>query len=203
MPRLAAVLPLLLSLAVPTPARPDPAAARPAGQIVSDEGRTEILGRPLRAGDTIELPEGFLRIEEDGPEDGEVGSFTVVSADAFREIGPAAVAPAAGTSAPAAGTSVAAAGPSVAGAGEPASTRRPAAPDCRAERGRYLAELWRLSGIEVASPDALIEGLEGADGGPRAGFFWFALATDPFRPLAWSSELRDRADALARCVRGE
>ena len=29
-----------------------------------------------------------------------------------------------------------------------------------------------------------------------------AWATDPFRPLAWSSTLRDRADALAHCIRG-
>ncbi len=200
MPRLAAVLPLLLSLAVPSPARPEPAAARPAGRIVSDEGQTEILSRPLRAGDTIELPEGFLRIEEDGPEDGAVGSFTVVSAEAFGEVGPVAPPAAAGA---AVAPTEATADTSAAAAGEPASPRRPAARDCRAERGRYLAELWRLSGIEVASPDALIEGLEGPGGGPRAGFFWFALATDPFRPLAWSSELRDRANALARCVRGE
>jgi hypothetical protein len=57
-----------------------------------------------------------------------------------------------------------------------------------------------MSGIEVSDPDALLLGLEG-DQGAAAGFYWFALATDPFRPLAWSSDLRARAEALARCVR--
>ncbi len=182
MPRLAPVLPILLWLAAPAPARPEPP-VRAEGRIVSDEGRTEILGRPLRAGEKIELPEGFLRVEEDGTEDGEVGSFTVVSAETFGDTAPVAAGPGA--------------------AAEDPAPRAAGARDCRAERARYLSELWRQSGIEVASPDAVIEGLEGPAGGPEAGFYWFALATDPFRPLAWSSELRGRADALARCVRGD
>jgi hypothetical protein len=180
MPRLATVLPLLLSL-VPVPGRSEPPRAE--GQIVSDEGRTEILGRPIRVGEKIELPEGFIRVEEQGTEDGEVGSFTVVPAESFDVATAAAIAPGA--------------------AGDDPAPRPAPARDCRAERARYLAELWRLSGIEVSSPDAVIEGLEGPGGGPQSGFYWFALATDPFRPLAWSSELRGRADALARCVRGE
>lgn len=182
MPRLSAVLPLLLSLAAPATARAQ-SPVRAEGRIVSDEGRTEILGRPIRAGEKIELPEGFIRVEEEGTEDGEVGSFTVVSAESFADTVPVAT------------------GPGV--AAEDPAPRPAGARDCRAERARYLSELWRLSGIEVRSPDAVIEGLEGAAGGPEAGFYWFALATDPFRPLAWSSELRGRADALARCVRGD
>jgi hypothetical protein len=182
MPRLANVLPLLLSLAAPAVARPEPP-ARAEGRIVSDEGRTEILGRPIRVGEKIELPEGFIRVEEQGTEDGEVGSFTVVSAESFGDTAPAAIA--------------------AGGTAEDPAPRPAGARDCRPERGRYLEELWRLSGIEVSSPDAVIEGLEGAQGGPATGFYWFALATDPFRPLAWSSELRGRAEALARCVRGE
>jgi hypothetical protein len=181
MPRHVTVLPLLLSL-VAAPARSEPPRAE--GQIVSDEGRTEILGRPIRVGEKIELPEGFIRVEEQGTEDEEVGSFTVVPAESFGGSAAIALGPAASAEDPAPG---------------PAGGAR----DCSAERARYLAELWRLSGIEVSSPDAVIEGLEGPGGGPRAGFYWFALATDPFRPLAWSSELRSRADALARCVRGE
>lgn len=181
MPRLAAASLLALALAAPAPARPGPAAP-PEGRIVSDEGGTEILGRPLRAGDTIELPEGYLRVEEDGPEDAAVGSFTVVSAETF-----------AATSLPGAAA--------VAAAGDPAA-RPAAARDCSAARGRYLAELWRTAGIEVEHPEAILDGLE-SGGGAQAGFYWLALATDPFRPLAWSSDLRDRADALARCVRGE
>ncbi|MGC4001521.1 MAG: hypothetical protein QM767_30310 [Anaeromyxobacter sp.] len=72
---------------------------------------------------------------------------------------------------------------------------------CREQRAAYLEVLWQTSGIELRNPDLLIEGLEGSDQGAGLGFYWFALATDPFRPLAWSSDLRDRAEALARCVR--
>jgi hypothetical protein len=183
--RLAAVPLVALAIATPTPARPGPAAP-PEGRIVSDEGRTEILGRPLRAGDTIELPEGYLRVEEDGPDDGAVGSFSVVAAESFAAASPAPAAAAAADGAP-----------------RPAAPPPPAAAarDCSAERGRYLAELWRASGIEVEHPEAILEGLD-SGGGAQAGFYWLALATDPFRPLAWSSDLRDRAAALARCVRG-
>jgi hypothetical protein len=78
----------------------------------------------------------------------------------------------------------------------------PGAPPCRTERAAYLRELWKTSGIDVKDPDALLAGLEAGDSGPASGYYWFALATDPFRPLAWSSDLRDRAEALARCVRG-
>ena len=53
----------------------------------------------------------------------------------------------------------------------------------------------------MKDPAALLEGLQGGASGPAAGFYWFALSTDAFRNLAWSTELRSRADALARCVR--
>jgi hypothetical protein len=178
MPRLA--LTLVLTLALPIAARADPAAE---GRIQTDEGTIEILGRPVKVGEKIETPEGWIRVEEAGPEDAEIGSFGVVAAESFG-----------------AGADAGTTGP-VAAAGDPAS-RPAAAPDCRAERAAYLAELWRASGIEVSSPDALIEGLEAGGSGPATGFAWFALSTDAFRPLAWSSELRDRAEALARCVRG-
>jgi hypothetical protein len=172
-------LALLLLVAAPAAPRADPAA----GRIETDEGTIEILGRPVKVGEKIETPEGFIRVEEAGPEDGQVGSFGVVSAASF------------GAGADAGATAPAAA------ASDPAS--RPAKPsDCRKQRAAYLAELWRASGIEVSSPDALIEGLEAGASGPATGYAWFALATDPFRALAWSSELRDRAEALARCVRG-
>jgi len=177
MVRAALALSVLLSL--PAVSRADPAA----GRIETDEGTIEILGRPVKVGEKIETPEGFIRVDEAGPEDGQVGSFGVVSAASFG-----------------AGADSGAAAPAAA-AEDPAS--RPAKPpDCRRERSAYLAELWRASGIEVSSPDAVIEGLEAGASGPATGYAWFALATDPFRALAWSSELRDRAEALARCVRG-
>ncbi len=169
-----------LAVALPTAPRADPAAE---GRIETEDGIIEILGRPVKVGEKIETPEGWLRVEEAGPEDGRIGSFGVVSASSF-----------------ASGADAAAATPAAA-ADDPAS--RPAArPDCRTQRAAYLAELWRASGIEVSSPDAVIQGLEAGASGPATGYGWFALATDPFRALAWSSELRDRAEALARCVRG-
>lgn len=168
----------LVVLALPLPARPEPPAA--GGRIETEGSRFEILGRPLRAGDRIDLPEGYLVVEESGPDDGQVGSFGVVAAEGFGATG---TAPPAGGSASAPGDVA------------------PGGPECRAERSAYLAELWRGSGIEVKDPAALLEGLQGGATGPSAGFFWFALASDAFRPLAWSSELRARADALARCVR--
>jgi hypothetical protein len=158
-------------------------AAPPAGgHIEADGARIEILGRPYRAGDRIELPEGTLVVEESRPDDGQVGSFGVVPAESLGATSAAAPAPA--------------------GAGEPADAA-PIAGECRAERAAYLSELWRASGIDVKDPPALVEGLQAGASGPGTGYLWFALATDAFRPLAWSSELRARADALARCVRGQ
>jgi hypothetical protein len=169
----------LLAASAALPLSPS-AAPRAAGRIESDEARIEILGRPLRVGERIELPEGFLRVEESGPEDDQVGSFAVVPVESFGSFDPAAAVAAAGDPAPASAT----------------------APSCRAERAAYLAELWKANGIEVSDPVALLEGLEGGATGPATGFYWFAIATDAFRQLAWSSELRSRANALARCVRG-
>jgi hypothetical protein len=171
--------PLAAVLAVPMLAS---AAPRVEGRIESEDGRIEILGRPVRVGERIELPEGFLRVEEKGTEDdGQVGSFGVISSDTLVAMAP--VPPPAG------------------GAADPASSPE-GTRACRAERAAYLAELWKQSGIEVSDPVALLEGLQAGAGGPSAGFYWFAIATDAFRPLAWSSALRARADALARCVRG-
>jgi hypothetical protein len=174
-------LALAAALALPLSVRAE--LPRAEGRIETDEGSVEILGRPVRVGERVDLPEGWFRVEEIGTEDGEVGSFAVVPVETFDASAPAVT-----------GT---------AEAGDPAPSR-PRARDCRAERSAYLAELWRQSGIEFSSPAALIDGLEGrVASGPALGFYWFARQTDPFRPLAWSSNLRDRAEALARCVRGD
>jgi hypothetical protein len=175
---------LSAALALPLWTRADPPRAE--GRIDTDEGRVEILGRPVRVGENLELPEGYIRVEEKGTEDEEVGSFTVLPAEAL-----ASAAASASESAPSDEPS----------AQDPAP-RTAERPACRPERAAYLAELWKQSGIEVAHPDALLEGLEAGDRGPQAGYYWFAMATDAFRPLAWSSSLRARADALVRCVRG-
>ncbi len=177
MPRRFALVALLPVLAVPLAAAAPPVAG---GRIETPEGEVEILGRPLRAGDRIELPEGYLQVEEDATDAGEVGSFSVVSSEAFAAAVPALPPPAA--------------------ADAPAAAQ-PGGSPCKDERRAYLAELWHESGIEVSDPAAVVEGLEAGAAGPATGYYWFAEATDAFRPLAWSSELRARADALARCVR--
>ena len=172
---------LAAALALPSlPVRADPPRAE--GRIDTDEGRVEILGKPVRIGEKVELPEGYIRVEEKGTEDENVGSFTVLPAQALASA-------------------------DVAAASDEPSSAEPAPPrvepaTCRAERAAYLAELWKQSGIEVSHPDALLEGLEAGDRGPQSGYYWFAMATDAFRPLAWSSSLRDRAEALVRCIRG-
>ena len=159
------------------------------GRIKSEAGQVEIMGRPVRVGEKLELPEGFIRVEEEGTEDRQVGSFTVVPAETLR---PTAVALADATQAPVRARP----------APEPVVPPEPAAAaSCRRERTAYLRELWKESGIEVEDPEGVLEGLESGAQGPAAGYYWFALATDPFRPLAWSSDLRARADALARCAR--
>jgi hypothetical protein len=166
---------------------------RPAGEIRTEEGRTEVLSEPVRAGRVYRLPEGYLRVEEDGPEERRVGSFTVVPARTLT-----ATADALGGGEPSA-----APGPSAARApAAPAPDRAPALlAACAAERAAYLRELWKTSGVEIADPVALLAGLEGERTGAALGFYWFALATDPVRPLAWSSDLRDRAGEVIRCVR--
>jgi hypothetical protein len=197
-PFLAAVAALALAPVAP-PAR---AEGPTEGTIDAVEARVEVLGKPVRVGENIELPEGFIRVEEAGTEDQQIGSFSVVPAASLRATAATRTAPGAEVpvaeapapeATPAAGSATPAElGVALGGAPEPA---------CRAERNAYLRELWKPSGIDVTDADALLEGLEGAGYGPRTGFYWFALATDPFRPLAWSSDLRDRAEALERCVR--
>jgi hypothetical protein len=192
MRRQIAVAAALASLAAPTRAGPGPAK----GRIESDQGRIEILGRALRAGDRIELPEGYLVVEEDAPDDGAVGSFGVLSSEVLAPPAPPA------TDAVDLDAAAQAHAEAAAQAQAEAATLAASGERCRAQRAAYLSELWRMSGIDVKDPVALIDGLEAGSTGPGQGFLWFALATDAFRPLAWSSELRSRANALARCARG-
>jgi hypothetical protein len=189
MPRtLALALALAAAPMLPTSAR---AEAPVEGRVETDTGRIEILGRRVRVGEKIELPEGWLRVEEEGTEDRNVGSFAVVPAQTL----------AATASAIAAARAAMGSVPTAAAQEAPAPAAAPRARPCRAERTAYLRELWRASGIEVDDPDAVIEGLEAGTTGPQTGFYWFALQTDPFRPLAYSSALRERAEALARCAK--
>jgi hypothetical protein len=170
--------------------------ARAEGTIQIGTGRAEVLSRKVPVGKRIELPEGWFRVEEEGPEDGRVGSFTIV---ASRDEDDAAPEPALEAAPPATARVLAPPPPA-----EVAPPQRPASPApaqaCRAERSAYLRQLWKESGIEVSDPDALLEGLDAGNSGPATGYFWFALATDAFRNLASSSDLRGRAEALVRCI---
>ncbi len=192
MSRLAAAAALL---SIPLVASSEPPRAE--GRIESGDARVEILGRPYRVGETIQLPEGYLRVEESGPEDESVGSFTIVPARAPTSVAAALAMARTPASAPAA-----AAGLGSAEAALPPPPPPPAAIRCRAERAAFLAEIWKGSGIEVDDPEALLEAFEGSEGNPDLAKLWFAISTDAFRPLAWSSDARDRANALARCMRG-
>ena len=64
------------------------AADRVAGVVQTDQGQVEILGQPVRVGERVDLPEGWYRVEEAGPEDGRVGSFGIVSASSFPASAP-------------------------------------------------------------------------------------------------------------------
>ncbi len=185
---------LLASLLVLAPPARGADAARAEGTIEIDGNtRVEVLSRKVPVGQRIDLPEGWYRVEEEGVEDGEVGSFTVASARS-EEVAPAPAAPA---SAP-----PAAAEPSASPAAFAAASLGQA-DACRRARSAYLRELWRESGIEVSDPDALVRGLDAASSGPGAAFLWSALSMDAFRNLAWSSELRSRAQDLVHCVNAD
>ncbi|MFT3913002.1 MAG: hypothetical protein QM704_02615 [Anaeromyxobacteraceae bacterium] len=179
---------LLALLSVPAVSHAQEASDPAAGAIVTDEGATELLGRVYRKGDVIQLPEGTLTIEEDahpGEEQG-VGSFTVITPTVVTPgEGPVAAAPVE-------------ARPVDDGAWA-SSTGRGAAPPCEAERSAFIAELWRGWGVEVEDPAAFLEGLAGGD--PGLVLSWLASAEQTIRPIAWSSGLRARADALAACAR--
>ena len=175
---------------LPAVARPEQARAE--GNIDAGDARVELLGRTYAAGDTIELPEGYLRVEEDGPADGEIGSFAIVPA---ATIARANAVPERATR------------PMGTGSGEraePAAREEGVAPapDCSAERAAYLAEIWKQSGIELSDPQGFIAGLAQTEEGADLTLAWFALSTDAFRTLAWSSDARAKATALARCAQG-
>lgn len=188
-----AVLLALPLLALAYPAR-GADGARAEGTIQLDgDTRVEVLSGEVPVGQRIELPEGWYRVEEEGPEDQEVGSFTVASARPDESApAPAQVSP---PPAPAAepGSSPAAFAASALGQVEA----------CRRERSAYLRELWRESGIEEPDPDALVRGLDAGSTGPGSAFLWSALSMDAIRNLSWSSELRSRAKDLVGCVHSQ
>ncbi|WP_243337230.1 hypothetical protein [Anaeromyxobacter soli] len=187
--------------AIPVVSRPEPPRAE--GTIDAGDAQVEVLGKRYAPGETIELPEGYLRVEEAGPEDDEIGSFTVVPAAALaRAEAPPAASPEQATARSGARGPGAVAGNGTGAGEETTAPRRSAHPDCSAERAAYLAEIWKQSGIEVSDPKGFLAGLEQTEEGADLTLAWFALSTDAFRTLAWSSDARAKAAALARCARG-
>ncbi len=190
--RLLTVLPAFSAL--PTLAAPPDAAE---GRIDAGGAHVEVLGRPVAVGQRIELPEGWFRVEEQGVEDRDVGSFSVEAAPseaspaAPSETSPTAPAPTAAAEPPPAPEAI-----------PPAPSGPPPQPACTAERSAYLKELWRMSGIDVDDPAALLRGLQSSRVGAGDAYV-LALSSDPVRPLAWSSDLRARARELVRCVRAQ
>src|SRR5512142_3537564 len=55
--------------------------ARPEGTLEAGRAHSELLTKPVPVGKRIDLPEGWFRVEEEGVEDRNVGSFTVAVAE--------------------------------------------------------------------------------------------------------------------------
>ena len=164
------------------PRRRPAAPPQAGGRIESRRGTIEILGRPVRVGDRIELP-GGLPAGRGGRDRGR--RRRLVHRRLLRGVRRG-------------GTPRS---PPPGGATEPAAGASPApVPQGRAPRVPRRA-VARVRDRGVGSGRAARGARRPAPPAPARGYYWFALATDAFRPLAWSSELRSRADALARCVR--
>lgn len=155
----------------------------------------ESLPNQLRAGDTVRLPEGWLRVE--GPEEpGPAGTFAVAPAEEllpFSHCGERCdVAAVEGA-------------PQPPPALPPPSPRRPRGMGlCEEERAAFMKELLRIAGVEVADPLALVAAFtgEGAGDVPSLRFpEWGLVPVDPVRALAWNFELQIRARELSQCVR--
>jgi hypothetical protein len=160
------------------------------GFVASAEVRVDVLAAPARVGERIERPEGWYRVEESGPEDGQVGSFGIVPAAASEPAEAGELGSPGGERIPAPFDPM--------GAGPVYAVADP----CRAERTAYLRELLETEGIELDDPVGLMEGLEGDVFAPGFNWFWLSLRVDPIRPLAWNSDLRTLAERLARCASG-
>jgi len=150
----------------------------------------ELLPGEARDGVTVRRAEGWYRV--DGPETpGPAGSFAVVPAGDLAPLAAARQAP----------------------KGSPAPERPPAASParqqrsmglCEEERAAFLKELFRIAGVEVSDPLALVAAFTGDGAGdvPSLRFpEWGLVPVDPVRALAWNFELQIRARELSQCVR--
>ncbi len=190
------------SLAVPNPNEPV------SGRIQSHGATTEILGEPPAVGVTIQLPNGWYRIES-GPEPDEsagTGSFSVVKTEAIAAAPPTTTPPPPPALAPPPTIEPLPVQPVPVAAAE---TR------CYAEKERYVSELFRIAGIwYFEHPLDLLEALEETPGlslSPWVRFNLFGLAAggplfdgvgvQPVRPVGWDNDLRWVAEDLIACIR--
>jgi len=202
------------------------------GVISGEWGYVEILPEAPPPGTTIELREGWIRVES-APDDEEPGSgsFGVIHSEALAQRPDDRV-----RTVPQPGLR---AGPGYREA-EPPRHREPAGPPalrdepqdrralrdelvardaglgpCYVEREKYVKELFRIAGIEgeVDHPLALLAALGDTPGlspwvrfnlfGLPGGGPWGASWIDPVRPLAWDDGLQWVARDLERCMRRE
>ncbi|WP_373045826.1 hypothetical protein [Vulgatibacter sp.] len=215
---------LVAAVALPAAAAEAKGKDGSSGVISGEWGYVEILPEAPPAGTTIQLREGWIRVES-APDDEEPGSgsFGVVTSEAMG------LTP---TQAPGVRTEPQPglrAGPGYPQYEEPrrdyrrrrqqqAPTEGGGAPDpgaCYEERESYVKELFRIAGIEdVEHPLALIEGLNNTPGlspwvrfnlfglpyggpGPWTGVTWI----EPLRPLAWDDGVQYAARELSECMR--
>lgn len=188
------------------------------GSITMRDVAIEILPEPPPPGETIQVPEGWWRIESGEAEPGATGSYSVVkamppappasAAAPAPAPPPAAAAPAAPTPAPAAAQP--APPPSAEFVGSVVEQER-----CFREKEAYAHELFRIAGIWYFDrPLELIEGLQETPGialSPWVRFNLFGLAAggplvsavgvDPVRPVGWDEGLRWAAEDLIDCIR--
>jgi hypothetical protein len=215
-----ATIAFTLAASVAVPAAAEETAS---GVIAGEWGYVEILPEAPPPGKTLQLREGWIRVES-APEDEEPGSgsFGVISSEALTQVQDR---PRVRTE-PQPGLRAAPARP-----GQRPQPGYPPAPQsregaraqaeapaelgpCYEEREEYAKRLLEIAGIEdVEHPLALLEGLNGTPGlSPWVRFNLFGLPTggpwggviagvEPVRPLAWDDDLQYVARQLSACMR--
>lgn len=194
---------LFIAVAVAV-AAPAAAAGPTGGEIRADGASVVVTPAPPGPGQTVQVPEGWYRVESAGDEDedegGATGSLTVLAGEVLALAAPAPAPPAPPQ-------------PPVA-----LATRDPFERSCGELRDAYLKQLLRMAGItSVDRPAAFLRNLQGGDQGalspwvrfnmfglPLAGPWGANVAGVPvLQPLAWDFELQRIAAELERCSESE
>lgn len=199
------------------------------GVIAGEWGYVEILPEAPPAGTTIQLREGWIKVES-VPEDEEPGSgsFGVITTEALAQAPRVRTEPQPGLRAAPVRPGERPQ-PGYPPSREPREAQPPraraqeqraqaAAPSelgpCYEQREAYAKRLLEIAGIEdVEHPLALLEALNGTPGlSPWVRFNLFGLPTggpwggavagvEPLRPLAWDDDLQYVARELSACMR--